>query len=438
MATYGWRAGRALADGLFTESYRFDFYQAVKLLELMYPNRRPVGQDTDPKEEVVRFRSRVGFDHPPSDLDSMKGGDAGEPAEMTVNFMGLAGAVGPLPRWVTESVVRRAGQRDTAFQDFLDLFNHRLVSMMFQARRRTRVALHTRTPEESRYSRCLLALMGLGTSDLRDKMAVRDRSLLPYGGLLARSVRSLSGLKGILKDYFGVGVDAISYRGAWLKIENDQLTCLSSSGPNNCLGRTAVLGSRFWNQGAGYELRLGPLNMKQFLSFLPIGRAFPALRAITRFYAGDELDCHVRLTLKAEEVPELRLGPAADARLGWNTRITKVSPLYWESREDGGTQVVKTGVWKGVRRRVREDSRARVELYDLESDPQQRRDVSADHPDVVTQIVEIMKSPPRLTSINAVLRLGREGGARLGWTSWLKTRPLDDDDSQVALEMRTS
>jgi hypothetical protein len=99
---------------------------------------------------------------------------------------------------------------------------------------------------------------------------------------------------------------------------------------------------------------------------------------------------------------------------------------------------VKTGIWKGVRRRVREDSRARVELYDLESDPQQRRDVSADHPDVVTQIVEIMKSPPRLTSTHSVLRLGREGGARLGWTSWLKTRPLDDDDSQVALEMRTS
>jgi len=437
VATYGWRAGRSLRDGLFDESYLFDFYQAVKLLESMYPDRRPVGQDADPKEEVVRFRSRVGFDHPPCDLDSMKEGDSGEPPEMVVNFMGLAGALGPLPRWVTEAVARRAGQRDTAFQDFLDLFNHRLVSMMFQARRRTRVALHTRTPEQSRYSRCLLALMGLGTSGLRDRMAVRDRSLLPYGGLLARSVRSLSGLKGILKHYFGVGVEAIPYRGAWLPIANDQLTRLSSSGPNNCLGRTAVLGRRFWNQGAGYELRLGPLSMKQFLSFLPTGRAFPALRDITRFYAGDELDCHVRLTLKAEEVPELRLGPAADARLGWNARITRASPLYKESHEDGA-QIVNMGVWKGVRRRLREGTPPRVELYDLACDPEQRRDVSAEHPDVVARIVEVMKSPPRLTSTNPVLRLGREGGARLGWSSWLKTRPIEKDDSQVALQMRTS
>ena len=38
---------------------------------------------------------------------------------------------------------------------------------------------------------------------------------------------------------------------------------------------------------------------------------------LIRFYAGDELDCDVRLTLKAAEVPGCRLG--AGPRLGWSS-----------------------------------------------------------------------------------------------------------------------
>ena len=38
MATYGWGTQHAVADWLFAEACRFDFYQAVALLEL-YPER---------------------------------------------------------------------------------------------------------------------------------------------------------------------------------------------------------------------------------------------------------------------------------------------------------------------------------------------------------------------------------------------------------------
>jgi predicted component of type VI protein secretion system len=31
------------------------------------------------------------------------------------------------------------------------------------------------------------------------------------------------------------------------------------------------------------------------------------------------------------------------------------------------------------------------------------------------------------------LRLGKKGGAMLGWTSWLKTRPVTQDDTQVVM-----
>ena len=56
--------------------------------------------------------------------------------------------------------------------------------------------------------------------------------------------------------------------------------------------------------------------------------------------------------------------------------------LYWEFHERGFQQAVRTGQWKAVR--LKPD--APLELYDLESDPQETRDVAALRPDVLKTI----------------------------------------------------
>ena len=48
MATPGGRADPPLEELLFEEPYRFDFFQAVRLLSLMSPDRVRVGADGPP------------------------------------------------------------------------------------------------------------------------------------------------------------------------------------------------------------------------------------------------------------------------------------------------------------------------------------------------------------------------------------------------------
>lgn len=64
--------------------------------------------------------------------------------------------------------------------------------------------------------------------------------------------------------------------------------------------------------------------------------------------------------------------------------------LYREFHEQGGKQGVRLGKWKGVRLNVKQDKHAAVELYDLETDLGETKDVAADHPDVVRRIEQIM------------------------------------------------
>ena len=64
--------------------------------------------------------------------------------------------------------------------------------------------------------------------------------------------------------------------------------------------------------------------------------------------------------------------------------------FYWEFHENGGRQAVRWGKWKGVRLNVNTIADPSIEVYDLEKDPHETTDVSAQHPDIVRHIKEIM------------------------------------------------
>jgi arylsulfatase A len=65
--------------------------------------------------------------------------------------------------------------------------------------------------------------------------------------------------------------------------------------------------------------------------------------------------------------------------------------LYWEYAAGGGSQAVRQGDWKAVRRQAKKPGSS-LELYDLASDPTESRDVAKDHPEVVRSLATIMNA----------------------------------------------
>jgi type VI secretion system protein ImpH len=346
VAALGWGKDTPVGEWLYEEPYGFDFFQAVRLLELASPDGSvPVGDGAEPAREPVRFRSGVGLDFPASDVAEVrppKNGEEGVAPRMTVNFMGLAGATGPLNTPSTELIIEREFHGDDAPRDFLDIFNHRLVSLLYRTRKLNRVALDNAEPGEDRVASYLYSVAGLGTASLRGRMQVRDRALLFYAGLLGQQPRSMAGLEAILSHYFGVRAVGVPFKGRWHELEQSQWTRIGESGQNATLGVDAVVGKRVWDEQGAFEVELGPLTLEQFEDFLPTGWAFRPLCDLVRFYVGDELDFSFRLKLAGEELASswlaLRPGGAGDRptrvvagaggasplggpRLGWNSRI---------------------------------------------------------------------------------------------------------------------
>jgi arylsulfatase len=69
--------------------------------------------------------------------------------------------------------------------------------------------------------------------------------------------------------------------------------------------------------------------------------------------------------------------------------------LYLEFPSYGGQQMVRMGRWKGVRQNLSKDPAAPVELYDLEADVGETKDLAAGHPDVVAKVREVMRAERR-------------------------------------------
>ena len=298
-----------------------DFFQAVRLLGRLHPERNPVGGFGDPANEVVRFAVNPSTAFPPSEIAALVEGATGQPV-MTVNFMGLNGPQGVLPLVYSAHVADRVRAKDPTTSAFLDMFNHRMISLFYRAWETSRITAVRERVTDDRFTGHLLDLVGLGTPGLQDRLEVTDESLIFYSGLLALQPRSAAALEQIVEDYFGVRAEVEQFVGGWYPLdEGTQCRLGDEEDASGQLGVGAVAGDEIWDQQARIRLRLGPMTRRQYDRFLPTGDAYRPLRELTRFFTNDQLDVDVQLILARDEVPACSLGaddgPAPP--LGWCT-----------------------------------------------------------------------------------------------------------------------
>jgi len=304
------RMVRAIADAPTS----FGFYQVVRLLSRLFPERSRMGRWSDPATEVARFRASTSLGFPASEIQELtlredagarRGGRAsggsGAPAEMTVNFFGLTGPQGVMPHVYTQYAANRARAKDTATRDFLDIFNHRAISLLFRAWEKNNAVVAHESGTDDRLFEHLLDLAGLGTKGLRGRLPIRDEAVAYYAGLLATRSRPAEGLAYLIGDYFDVKASVEQFIGEWRHLDSGGQATLDDDRDAGRLG-FGVIGDAVWDPQARVRLRLGPLSREQFEAFVPGGSAHEALRTLARLYVDELVGVDAQLVLARKEV----------------------------------------------------------------------------------------------------------------------------------------
>jgi type VI secretion system protein ImpH len=345
---------RTLKDELYEPEgiCAFDFFQAIRLLiQLDRKERVLVGQDGPPHREIARFAAHLSLSFPASSVHQITPGADGQPPKMIVNFLGMTGPSGVLPRHYTERLMLEArGPEKRVLQDWLDLFNHRFVSLFYRAWEKYHFFLPYERGEAAgrdpdAFSRCLFSLVGLGSRSQRNRFRIAareikpvleegfdhprekelgqldDLALLRFSGLFAHRPRCAVSLETFLEVHLQLPIKVFQFQGQWLHLNPDSQTATGAL--NNRLGHDTLVGDRMWDVQSKVRIRLGPLTYMQFLEFLPDRSAVKKrkriflLAQLVRYYLGSEMDVEFQLVLKQGEVPAAQTGP--HIRLGWNT-----------------------------------------------------------------------------------------------------------------------
>ena len=311
----------SLTSLLRENPYEFDFFQAVRWLECTHPDMPLIGTSNRPKDDPVRFCQNVSLAFAPSTLDAFHDAAEQQPARMFVNFLGLLGPNGPMPSVVTEYIYDRLhNQKDPTLAAFLDLFNHRMISMFYRAWACNQQSVSHDRAAKDRFAVYIGSFFGIGEDSFRCRDAVPDIAKLHYSGRLVCQTRNTEGLREILQGYFDISVDIKEFVEQWIDLPPLYRCRLGKSPQSGHVGFNLIVGSRFLECQQKVRICFGPMSFSDYQRMLPGGDSLRRLAAWVKMYIGDELSWECRLILAAHEIPGISLGKTGC--LGWSTWLS--------------------------------------------------------------------------------------------------------------------
>ena len=314
----------ALIRALEEEPHSFSFFQAVRLLEQAAPDAVRVGQLGPARDEAVRLRPSSSLAFQAADVTEVarrKGAAAKH--LLTTTVLGLYGANSPLPTFYSEAILKlelRDDEPDPA-RLFLDVFNHRLLSLLYAAWAKYRWEFTFEPGAVDRTSQRMMGLVGLATDGLQRAVQLPAGRLLRYAGTLSLRPRGASAVACVVSDYFdGVPVCIEQCLPRWVPV--DPIDRNRVGAENATLGADLTVGESVLDRMGKCRVVIGPMNLATYESFLPEGPAAQPLAALLRVLLQDPQVYDLRLVVLGPEVPWLRLcSDDGAARLGWTSWI---------------------------------------------------------------------------------------------------------------------
>lgn len=310
---------------------RSRFFTVVGLLERLMPDRARVGGDGPVHEEALRLRNDPSLAFPSGDIRRVQPTRIpelpGEPLtpyrdgiEVTTTFLGLTGSVSPMPTYMAEEV---AQDDDTAQRDFLDVFHHRVLSLLYRVVTRYSGAREHLSSADDVWTHRYLTTAGLdavaaGPSDVLPRWLIlrllpllvgHNRSAASLELALQEAMRAVLGETGRL--------EVRQFVGSRAPVDAQQRTQLGVR--NHALGQTVMIGARSVDRAGRFAIRVGPLTTRNYSGFMKDGPHARTIRAVVELFTRQPLDYDLELLLEEDAVPRFRLSAEYPVPLGRGT-----------------------------------------------------------------------------------------------------------------------
>ncbi|WP_248797406.1 type VI secretion system baseplate subunit TssG [Pseudomonas sp. MWU13-2105] len=286
---------------LLAEPWRYDFFAAMRLLECTYPHAPRWGTAQRLGDDPLRLAQHVSLAFEPAMIAQLRLRE-GRAALLAVNFFGLTGANGPMPLHFSEDVLsRQINHGDSTLAHFLDVFHHRLLSLLYRSWARVRPVVWADRPTDDRFADYVSAFSPGETGTLPSGTRF-------YAPQFIDQRRGAAGLLALVRDLLRLPAALSSLGRHRAVLAFDERLQLGRRSASAQLGGAALLGRRQWNIQHSFCLHLGPVSWSDYQYLLPGGRYFEALCPLVECYVGPTYQWDLDLRLQPAQRPALQLG----------------------------------------------------------------------------------------------------------------------------------
>lgn len=264
-----------------------------------------VGTDALPRRESIRFKVPQHLGFPGEALETIvKPKNCNQPYELEVNLLALTGASGVMPRHFSDRVIERSKQKDDGLRDFLDIFNHRLISLYHRAWEKYRFPLQ--------YHQKLIAGSDPISQTLHSIVGSRKDLQVMFGGLFSNEVRSAQALKQMLSVLSGCEIAITENIGRWIRLapsEQTRVACRANpEGQHAQLGMGALIGSKTWDVGSVVEIAIVADSPEAVFKMMPNSELVGAMLQLAEAYLPGHIKTRWVLIAKHRDMPMCKLG----------------------------------------------------------------------------------------------------------------------------------
>ena len=262
--------------------------------------------------------------------------------KFTLAFLGLYGPHRALPSYFSRLIAAKEPGWQT-LKEFLDIFNHRIYALYYQAWKKYRHHLASQDDVDDLVSGVILRIGGImemdaspgpggpkrKDDDANDKSGdeaaqVSPAKLLSAAGILGRTIKSVDGLEMLISGYF----DDMPTRVKQFVPRWETITTRMQLGDKAFgLGVNSTVGKRVLDLTGKIGIELGPLEHNQLQAFVSTesGGKEPAtlrkLKKLIKYYIADDYHYDIEVLLRTDNILPMKLG--GQSKLGWDSFMGK-------------------------------------------------------------------------------------------------------------------
>lgn len=308
-------------DEALASAGAWDYFALLHLLECWSGAAR-IGGTGPVADEPVRLRGHLSLSFPERDIVRARRRAPPDSAsrrhqaqvEVEVAFLGLYGVDSPLPLHVTEEMLHAAMDEDRdRVRDFLDLFNHRLLSLLYRAWARYRIDARARDHSLTQHLSNLLEI-----PTFPEETGLDAEQVMAAAGLFYQRPRSAMGLEQVLRLFLAdVPVRVLSCVSREVELPPEERSRLGRR--RSRLGTSLVLGAWVWDITGKLRVQVGPVDVDTLPLYQTDGPRFAKIQAVVDLWCEGALLWDLEIRVKSQDLRPAALGGEGEGlQLGIN------------------------------------------------------------------------------------------------------------------------